>query len=256
MENNTDSRTLTRDLPNGTDEESDKPTTVPVWSGFNSMINVTQHVTRVGTPPLIAAPAHEWSTLLIVLMQAQDIKTKVVGHERKTVISLDLGLYKPAKQLQMARRDLDHLILRPGELHIVMAQLRCIGAYIDSSGVDMCWTEAEVYGPATVKQIIEGKHVKRGETAHAVTLQVLFNLYQEAFFAHDESQSYQRLQQAAEELANACKEGKSTVIVEEANIKIINAIKSLAILEKMSAFKAANDKYPMFKVMRNYMCMV
>ena len=46
---------------------------------------------------------------------------KVVRPTRKTVISLDLGLYQPAKKLQMARRDLKHLILRPGELHIVMA---------------------------------------------------------------------------------------------------------------------------------------
>ena len=75
----------------------------------------------MGTPPLVAAPAHEWSTLLTVLMQAQDISVKVVGPTRKTVISLDLGLCQPAKKLQMARRDLKHLILRPGELHIVMA---------------------------------------------------------------------------------------------------------------------------------------
>lgn len=44
--------------------------------------------------------------------------------DRKTVISLDMGLYQPAKKLQMQSRDLHHLILRPGELHIVMAQLR------------------------------------------------------------------------------------------------------------------------------------
>ena len=28
-----------------------------------------------------------------------------MGPDRKTVITLDLGLYKPAKQLQMARKD-------------------------------------------------------------------------------------------------------------------------------------------------------
>ena len=64
------------------------------------------------------------------------ISAKVMGPDRKTVITLDLGLYKPAKQLQMARKDMDHLVLRPGELHSVMAQLRCIGAYIENSGID------------------------------------------------------------------------------------------------------------------------
>ena len=103
-------------------------------------------------------------------MQAQNISTIVVGLERKTVISLDMGLYLPAKKLQMARNDLNHLILRPGELHIVMAMLRTIGAYIDSSGIDMCWIESELYGPSTVKQILDGNHVKRREKAHVITL--------------------------------------------------------------------------------------
>ena len=103
-------------------------------------------------------------------MQAQNISTIVVGLERKTVITLDMGLYLPAKKLQMARNDLNHLILRPGELHIVMAMLRTIGAYIDSSGIDMCWIESELYGPSTVKQILDGNHVKRREKAHVITL--------------------------------------------------------------------------------------
>ena len=79
-------------------------------------------------------------------MQAQNISTIVVGLERKTVISLDMGLYLLAKKLQMARNDLNHLILRRGhdELHIVMAMLRTIGGYIDSSGIDMCWIESEL----------------------------------------------------------------------------------------------------------------
>ena len=106
-------------------------------------------------------------------MQAQNISTIVAGLERKTVISLDMGLYLPAKKLQMARNDLNHLILRPGhdELHIVMAMLRTIGAYIDSSGIDMCWIESELYGPSTVKQIHDGNHVKIGEKAHMITSQ-------------------------------------------------------------------------------------
>jgi len=92
-------------------------------------------------------------------MQAQNIPTIVVGPERKTVTSLDMGLYLPAKKLQMARNDLNHLILRPGhdELHILMDMLRTIGACIDSSGIDMCWIESELYGLSTVKQILDGR---------------------------------------------------------------------------------------------------
>ena len=154
---------------------------IPVWSAYNSLISNPMGVTKVGTPPLLAAPVHEWPTLLTILMQAQNITASVVGPGRKMVISLDMGLYQPAKKLQMARNDLQHLILRPGELHILMVQLRAIGAFIEDRGLDMCWIEAEIYGPATVKQILDGNHVKRGEVAHVVTLEALFVLYQKAF---------------------------------------------------------------------------
>ena len=79
---------------------------IPTWSAYNSLISDAIPLTRTGTPPLIPAPAHEWSTLLTVLKQTQCINTVVVGPNRKTVITLDMGLYKPAKQLEMYREDL------------------------------------------------------------------------------------------------------------------------------------------------------
>ena len=88
-------------------------------------------------------------------------------------------------------------ILRPGELHILMAQLRTIGAFIENSGIDMAWIESDLYGPNTVKQILEGNHVKRGEAAHLVTLQAFFILYQEAFLQHVPESSKSRLKSLA-----------------------------------------------------------
>ena len=132
-------------------------------------------VTWIGTPPLIAAPAHTWQTLLTVLMQASP---EYHNKGCRSDISLNMGLYQPAKKLQMARQDLKHIILCPGELHIVTAQLRIIRAFTENSGLDLCWIELQLYGPATVKQIIDGKNIKRGETAHMITLQHYFNKIQ------------------------------------------------------------------------------
>ena len=61
------------DSSEGIESQPVKSTNVPVWSAYNSMLNEPMPVARVGTPPLIAAPAHEWQTLLTVLMQAQNI---------------------------------------------------------------------------------------------------------------------------------------------------------------------------------------
>ena len=61
--------------------------------------------------PLLAAPAHEWSTMLAVLMQAQKITAVVMGENHKIVITFDLQLYEKAVKLQMHKApDLDHLV--------------------------------------------------------------------------------------------------------------------------------------------------
>ena len=213
---------------------------IPTWSGDQSTINSVMPVVRIGAPPLLAAPAHELSTLLTVLMQAQGLNAKVMGPSRKTVVTLDLGLYKPAKQLQMARQDMGNLIIRPGELHIVMAQLRSIGAYIENSGIDFCWIESNLYGSATVKQIIEGKHVVRGQTAHTVTLESLFALYQEAFFAqHPQLQSF--IKEAVIELEEAFRDGNSENIMRK-HTDLTSRIVSEKVLEKMNAFDEQKKK--------------
>ncbi|KAK3708724.1 hypothetical protein QZH41_004431 [Actinostola sp. cb2023] len=228
---------------------------VPVWSGYNSLLLDNMPITRIGSPPLIAAPVHEWNTLLTTLMQAQAITTKVMGPERKTVISLDMGLYQPAKKLQMARNDLNHLVLRPGELHVVMAQLRTIGAFIEDSGIDLCWIESELYGPSTVKQIIDGNHVKRGEVAHMVTLQALFTMYQRSFFSQQEPQMNQHLETAAKELGDACTKGTKDDI-EKAHNKMVKVMESLDVAGKMKAFDVAHHQIPEFQVFCHYMRMV
>ena len=209
------------------EQPADKDTSqenIPIWSGYHSLASHNLPTTRVGTPPLLAAPAHEWKTLLTILMLAQGINAKVVGPDRKTVISLDMGLYKPAK-LQMARSDMNHLVLRPGELHIVMAQLRPIGSYIENSGLDFSWTEADLYGPAIVKQILEGRHVRRAIEVHVVTTQTLFLLYQEACF-EDHPELVSRLTAAAENIRQAYADGSSE-IVQQAHAHMVDVMKSL-----------------------------
>ena len=155
---------------------------------------------------------------------------------------------------QMGRNDLDHLILRPGELHIVMAQLRTIGGFIEDSGIDLCWIEADLYGPTTVKQIIDGNHVKRGQAAHMVTLQALFAMYYNAFF-HQEPDLLECLQKVAEDLATACvKSAKSEV--QKAHAEMVETIQSSDVITRMKAFDDSHDKIPEFQVFRQYMRMV
>jgi len=198
---------------------------------------------RIDSVPLIAAPAHEWQTLLTILMQAQHITTKVVGVGHKTVVSLDMGLYKPTKQLQMSRSDLDHLLLRPaGELHIVMSQLRCIGAYTS-------WVESGIYGPVTVKKTAEGKHVRRGVEAHLLTLQTLFTMYQEAFFEKHQSLPAV-LSGKAENTDRACTSDDTEEILKAHNA-MLQALVTYDVERKMDIFEHDRNSSPLFVAMCN-----
>lgn len=175
---------------------------IPTSSVFNSITSLKLPATLLVKPPLIAAPAHKFQTLLTVLKQAQGINVRIMGPRSKTVISLDLGLYKPAKQLQMSRQDLKDTIIRPGELHILMAQLRTIGVVINGSGLDLSWNQADIFGDCTTRQILDGGHVKRGVNAHTITMESILFLYGKAFFI-ETSDIYKECA-AADLLNSAC----------------------------------------------------
>lgn len=232
------------------------PQIIPTWYAYNSLISDKLPTTRVGSPPLIPAPAHEWQTLLTVLMQAQGINAKVVGPGRKTVISLDMGLYKPAKQLQMARKDLDQIVLRPGELHIVMAQLRCMGNAIENSGIDFCWTEADLYGPATVKQILEGRHVKRGVEAHMITLQALFMLHRKSFL-EARPDMLEELTSVVEDLVKAFVSSNDSLVErQQAHSRMVQTIENEEVMKEISQLDSENAAHPLSAVMLQYMQMI
>ena len=167
-----------------------------------------------------------------------------------------MGLYQPAKKLQMTRQDLGHIIHRSGELHIVIAQFRTIGAFIENSGLDICWVESDLYGPSTMKQILGGNHVKRGygAAAHTVILQSLFSLYQEALFVRHPAVCT-IFEKSANQLSDACKKGDKQDITAK-HEELAQNITSTELAAKMEQFDADHEDSPLFKFTRGYIAMV
>ena len=58
--------------------------------------------------------------------------------------------------------------------------LKCIGKYIEESGLDRLFVEAGLYGESTLSQILNGKHVKRAMKAH-LTMYLTLCVYLRAF---------------------------------------------------------------------------
>ena len=193
---------------------------IPTWAAYNSKISSsTLPLTTVAMMPLLAAPAHEWSTMLTVLKQAQNITTVVLGESHKTVITFDLQPYEKAVKLQLHTAPvLDHLVLRLGELHTVIAALRALGTSIEDSGFDDAWVEAGIYGSTRKHQILDGNHMKRALTAHSKTYSVLSYFHVEAFLKTEKDESdtdYPNVCLAASSMNAFCQEGPlNTVILE------------------------------------------
>ena len=148
-------------------KKGEKYSKIPSWAGYNSLLSARQPVTQIGALPLLPEVAHEWSTLLTVIMQTSQLRSLVVGEKHPTVITFDMALYEKVVQLLDVRPDLKRTVVpRLGELHVVMAALRALGTSIENSGIDDAWIEAGVYGAATTRQILRCTHHKRSLRAH------------------------------------------------------------------------------------------
>lgn len=127
--------------------------------------------------------------LMDILKRAANISALMVGENKRTIITLDGDLYGRAVKIPNYK---DRWIIRLGSLHTVIAALKCLGKYIEGSGIDVAWESSGIYGSATVSQIIEGRHIYRGIQAHTITLMALFHLkLQSNMFNHQDRQLFQ-----------------------------------------------------------------
>ena len=55
--------------------------------------------------------------------------------------------------------------------------LKVLGKYISESGIDCLFLEAGIYGPTTLGQIMDGKHMKRGIEAYSTMYLAISSFY-------------------------------------------------------------------------------
>ncbi len=112
-----------------------------------------------------------------------------LDNSEPALVWLDMDLYKRVRKLSFLDHWFqDNIIASPGPFHIILCALRCLGATVESSGLDAAWIEAGLYSSVTVVQILNGKHHNRALDAHQISLQVLFDLWIEAFFEENPTQ--------------------------------------------------------------------
>lgn len=149
---------------------------IPTWSAYNSLTTEALPRTTCCSLPLLRGSPTDWSNLYTSLMRVKQIND-AIDSTRRTIVSMDLQLYNKCLQLKANEEIAKDFIFRLGELHAVFAMLKVIGKYIESSGLDEILVEANVYGPVTKGQILEGKHMKRAVEAHIILYLALCHFY-------------------------------------------------------------------------------
>lgn len=170
-----------------------------------------------------------------------NISALTVGSEKRTIITLDGDLYKDAVKVPNYK---DKWIIRLGSLHTVIAALKCLGKYVDGSGIEVAWEACGMYGSTTVNQILEGRHIYRGIYAHTVTFMALYSLYTKSILSDNDQELLQSLSSVDLDSEHQIGFKKSIQKIEE---KLVEA----ALFEKLNL--QADPSTPTAVFLCNYM---
>ncbi len=193
---------------------------------------------------------------MTVLSHTRSLNHLVVGEVYPTVISCDMALYEKVVKIIDSNASMkSQIIPRLGELHVVMAALRALGASIENSGIDEAWLEADVYGPATTRQILKCTNYKRCISAHIYTYTALYELAIAEFFA--EKPNVEKVcTESAMPIQVACSDsdkGERANNVKDATCTMRQVLADNRIQEQFEVWERKRSENAMFKSMMNYL---
>lgn len=150
--------------------------TVPAWSGFNQCASHSAPpVSVVGHLPIINAVAHDYDTLLTVIINCQNMTKSL--NQKYTVLSCDEQLYCKVQMLKWHHPEIrENLVIMLGGFHVQMTFTKVIGKHMEDSGLKEVWIESDVFGENTADNILKGKMWNRCFRAHKLTFEALWIL--------------------------------------------------------------------------------
>ena len=131
-----------------------------------------------------------------------------------------------------------------------MAMLRSIGTFIENSGLDECWIEAGLYSGTTVKQILDGGHVKRALDAHITSILTLTSLLLNAL-SSEQDEEQRSLKDAAIKLNDLLRKNES---VEDDHVQFLARVKRSCLVTAIQSYDSTDN--PMLTSLRHYLDMV
>ena len=186
---------------------------LPSYSATNSLVvDVDVTRTNVFSFLFVAGPASSISAVYTAIDMAHKIgeASESIGTDEekecavdtllrpinapspwKTIIVLDLDLHEKAYLIVHSRKDLrDRYLLCLGELHIISAEIRAIGNFINSSGLDDAWMGANWFdSECLLWQVKQCPNMKRAIATHETTFIAISIVLLEATLLYFENQT-------------------------------------------------------------------
>ena len=137
---------------------------VPSWSAFNAFItDKSPPVAAVRYMPFIRASPTDYSTIYTALIRLAQLSAQL--GQKHILVTADLGIYNKAQEILWSNPpSLDGKVtMRLGGMHITMAYIASIGKLYGDAGLLSILIESDVYGENTARQLLQGKHLTRGE---------------------------------------------------------------------------------------------
>ena len=127
------------------------------------------------------APVTNHSTVYSCLLNFIDLCEQM--EQPSLAFVVDEGVYQYAMDIFLAYPDVFKTIFPMlGGFHMAKALLRCIGTYLEGSGMEDALIECGIFGVKTLEQWVSGSHYSRSFYGMLVVEEVIHHLQWDAFW--------------------------------------------------------------------------
>ena len=86
----------------------------------------------------------------------------------------DEGVYHVAKEIQLCHPEkFNNIFLGIRGFHLEKVVIGCLGAYLESSGIQNLMVEEEIFGPTVVNSVMNGGNYIRGKRGMSLIAEVM-----------------------------------------------------------------------------------
>ena len=158
---------------------------IPSFAAMKSLLVADTHVvTKCAFTPILPYPATEFDSIFTTMINFQDLLKQ--KQRNNGPLWSDEGVYHVAKEIQLCHPEkFSNIFLGIGGFHLKKVVIGCLGAYLESSGIQNIMVEEEIFGSAVVNSVMNGGNYIRGKRGMSLIAEAMEQLQMKAFLQCD-----------------------------------------------------------------------